>query len=242
MPLNAVLFDLGGTLLDFVYHNDFDEALQLAHHALHKYLTSKGYDLPLQKIVEVSNGIFDAYFDFTSLTFLEIEASLLYSAKLYHLGIEEYANEELIRGAMMSFEDQLIANYDIYDDTKSVLSTLKARDVKLGLVSNNNCTYVFDQLLQIYDLTNSFDAKVVSSEVGIRKPHKGIFLQCLHQLQVKSEHALFVGDRLREDIQGAQNAGMQSVWINRGAESLTPTTLKPHYEIQQLSELLQLLI
>lgn len=242
MKLKAILFDLGGTLLDFEHHQDFDEVLKLAHQALRTYLVSEGFDIPFQKIVDVTNGIFDAYFEFASMTFLEIDATILYSAKLYHLGIEEYTNEELISGAMTTFEDQIINNYYIYEDTKSVLSTLKGREVKLGLVSNNNCSYVFDQLLQIYDLEKYFDATVVSSEVGIRKPHKGIFFHCLNQLKVHGENAMFVGDRLREDIQGATNVGMKSVWINRTNESLTSETSKPSYEINHLTELLDILL
>jgi putative hydrolase of the HAD superfamily len=242
LNLKAVLFDLGGTLLDFEHRQDFDEVLKLAHQALRTYLVSEGFDISLQKIVDVTNGIFDAYFEFTSRTFLEIDKSILYSAKLYHLGIEEYANEELIRGAMTTFEDQIINNYYIYEDTKSILSMLKERKVKLGLVSNNNCTYVFDQLLQIYDLANYFDATVVSNEIGIRKPHKGIFFHCLNQLKVKSENAMFVGDRLHEDIQGAKNAGMKSVWINRNNETLNHETPKPDYTISNLSALLEILL
>lgn len=240
MKLKAVLFDLGGTLLDFEYRTTFDEVLKLANQALKKYLLGEGFDIPLQKIVDVTNGIFDVYFDFVSTTLLEIDAHVLYSAKLYHLGIEEYVNEELINGAMTSFEDQIINNYYIYEDTKSVLNALKEEEFKLGLVSNSNCTYVFNRLLQIYALENYFDATVVSNEVGIRKPHKGIFFHCLNQLEVKSEHAMFVGDRLREDIQGAMSTGMKSVLINKGDEIFTSET-KPNYEITSLSELLKIL-
>ena len=70
---------------------------------------------------------------------------------------------------------------------------------------------------------------------------RGIFLHCLNQLKVKSEHALFIGDRLREDIQGAQNAGMKSIWINRTNETLTSEISKPNYEIHNLSELLEII-
>ena len=52
---------------------------------------------------------------------------------------------------------------------------------------------------------------VFSSEVGVRKPDPRIFRRALDALGVEPENALFVGDRLYEDVLGAARAGMRTV-------------------------------
>lgn len=79
---------------------------------------------------------------------------------------------------------------------------------------------------------------MVSSELGIRKPHQDIFLHCLELLRVKRENALYIGDSLFHDVQGAINAGITCVWLNRKNESIKPDDPHPDYEIHELTELL----
>jgi FMN phosphatase YigB (HAD superfamily) len=55
------------------------------------------------------------------------------------------------------------------------------------------------------------DAIVLSSEVGKRKPHPAIFERALSELDVRSDEALFVGDRLDADVFGAARVGMRTV-------------------------------
>jgi putative hydrolase of the HAD superfamily len=54
-------------------------------------------------------------------------------------------------------------------------------------------------------------ALAVSAEVGKRKPSPAIFEAALAQAGVSAAEALMVGDRLREDIGGAQTVGMSAV-------------------------------
>ena len=55
------------------------------------------------------------------------------------------------------------------------------------------------------------DFAVFSSEVGRRKPDPAIFRRALEALQVAPAAALFVGDRLYEDVRGASGVGMRTV-------------------------------
>jgi putative hydrolase of the HAD superfamily len=52
---------------------------------------------------------------------------------------------------------------------------------------------------------------VFSSDVGVRKPSPEIFLRALGELGVAADRALFVGDRLRQDVGGAHGVGMRAV-------------------------------
>ena len=67
-------------------------------------------------------------------------------------------------------------------------------------------------------LLERLDAIALSAEVGKRKPHALIFESALAQAGVEPGEAVMVGDRLREDVAGAQALGMATVqarWFAR---------------------------
>jgi putative hydrolase of the HAD superfamily len=97
-------------------------------------------------------------------------------------------------------------------DVVSTLGHLKAGGLRLGIVSN--AAYLprlmIGQLTAL-GLRHYFDGVTFSSEVGLRKPHPEIYADALKKVQVEPTNALFVGDRVREDIQGPQQLGMRAV-------------------------------
>jgi len=99
----------------------------------------------------------------------------------------------------------------------ALLEALRGRGLKLAVVSN-----AFDPPALLHgDLTDAgiterVDFAVFSSEVGKRKPHPEIFERALTALGVDPEGALFVGDRLYEDVRGVGEVGMttvQALWF-----------------------------
>ena len=101
--------------------------------------------------------------------------------------------------------------------THALLESLRSRGLKLGLVSN-----AFDpgpllhRDLADVGVAERIDFAVFSSEVGKRKPHPLIFETALDALGVEARDALFVGDALFQDIDGAGRLGMktvQAVWF-----------------------------
>jgi putative hydrolase of the HAD superfamily len=94
----------------------------------------------------------------------------------------------------------------------ALLESLRKRGLKLGLVSN-----AFDPPALLHrDLADAgiserIDYAVFSSEVGRRKPDATIFVRALQALEVEPAAALFVGDRLYEDVRGARDVGMRTV-------------------------------
>ena len=238
--LKAVLFDLGGTL---VYrYTKFSELITLGHQAVVEYLFKKGYTLQIDEAVKVANEIYGAYHTFTEKAYIELDFKIIYSAILSRLGVPDYSNEELISGAITNFYSPIVSAYYITNDVKEVLSKLKKKGLKLGLVTDNHSTDWAFHLLQKFELEPFFDSIVVSSQIGIRKPHKQIFLHSLKTLHINNENSIFVGDSLSHDIQGAENTGIKSVWLNRKRERQKPKTPKPHYEIKNLLELVDIIL
>jgi HAD superfamily hydrolase (TIGR01509 family) len=92
------------------------------------------------------------------------------------------------------------------------LEELRAEGYKLGLVSNITLlgASVREDLHRLA-LLDLFDAVILSSELGVRKPHPRIYSAALEALGTTADQAIFVGDRLREDIGGPRDAGMRAI-------------------------------
>jgi HAD superfamily hydrolase (TIGR01509 family) len=106
----------------------------------------------------------------------------------------------------------MLENWTAYDDTLPTLRALKARGLKLGLVSNVG----FDvrSVLTRGGLDGLFDAVILSFEAGAVKPGAEIFRQALAALGVDPEHALMVGDSPQDDA-GAALIGIRTLILPR---------------------------
>lgn len=83
-----------------------------------------------------------------------------------------------------------------------------------------------------------FEGIIVSDELGIAKPHTGIFDAAFEQLgKPKKEDVLMIGDSLSSDIQGGIHYGIDTCWFNPNAKT-NKKGLRLTYEIQELNELL----
>lgn len=126
-----------------------------------------------------------------------------------------------------------------YDDVVTVLRDLRARGLKIGVVSNWDT-----RLKSISDglgLTPLVDFIVISAEVGVRKPDPGIFKLALDRAGVRPEEALHVGDLLEEDVQGARRAGLRAVLIDRKKRITAPAAPGDVRVVGSLGELIPLL-
>ncbi|MBA7626895.1 (S)-2-haloacid dehalogenase [subsurface metagenome] len=94
------------------------------------------------------------------------------------------------------------------------LSRLIAKGLKLGLVSNGfkqDLQHVLGEL----GLKKWFDAVVCIDSCNCAKPDKEIFLYALDKLGVKAHEAVFVGDSVLYDYEGAMNVGIKPYLIDR---------------------------
>ena len=101
---------------------------------------------------------------------------------------------------------------------QALLDSLRGRGIKTGLVANSwpDPARLLRADVEAAGLAELLDVIVFSEEVGFRKPQPEIFLHALEQLGVRPENAMFVGDRLDTDVQGAAQVGMatvQALWF-----------------------------
>ncbi len=103
--------------------------------------------------------------------------------------------------------------WEIYPEVSQVLNQLAARGVRLAVVSNWDER--LPELLEDLGLAAGFEAIVYSAAVGAEKPHPAIFQRALDLLGEPPPLALHVGDRRREDVEGAQALGMRALHLDR---------------------------
>jgi HAD superfamily hydrolase (TIGR01662 family) len=102
-------------------------------------------------------------------------------------------------------------NFELYDDTLPILREVRARGIKIGLVSNSARDVREFARHHALDI----DAGISSFHHGKTKPHASIFRAVLELLEVEPHDALMVGDSLDDDIEGARALGMQAVLVDR---------------------------
>ncbi len=120
-----------------------------------------------------------------------------------------------------------------------LLSALKGK-VKLGIITNG-FTELQRARLERLGLQDHFDFLVVSEEVGVAKPHQGIFDHALAIMgNPAKEGVLMVGDNPESDILGGINAGLDTCWFNVDNKPV-PEGIMPHYQVSSVEELEQLL-
>ena len=99
-------------------------------------------------------------------------------------------------------------------DALDVLAALKRRDYLVGVLSNTMWPRRHhEEVFARDDLDAYIDAAVYTSELPVAKPHSDAFAAILNALDVRARDAVFVGDRLWDDVLGAQQAGMRAIWI-----------------------------
>ena len=126
------------------------------------------------------------------------------------------------------------SHVQLYPDVEPTLSGLKAKGLKLALVSNG-FKKDLQQILPELGLEKWFDVVVCIESCNCAKPSKAIFLYALDKLEVEPSEAVFVGDSVVQDYEGAFSVGIRPFLVDR--EGRHPSHFN---KIASLTELLTL--
>jgi putative hydrolase of the HAD superfamily len=111
--------------------------------------------------------------------------------------------------------------------------------LRIAFVSNTQTPpALMRRRLAEFGLLELARAAVFSVEIGERKPAERIYRAALDALDVRPQSALFVGDRVREDILGPQSLGMRAVLTHEFRQE-DPAGAQPAGVIQSLAALWQ---
>jgi len=131
------------------------------------------------------------------------------------------------------FGDERRTRHEVFADAAGALSRLQGSH-SLALVTNGAACLQREKLAAS-GLVESFEAVIVSEDVGAAKPDASVFERALELLDIPGERVVMVGDSFAKDIEGALSAGLGAVWLNRNG---APPTARPDVtEISTLAEL-----
>ncbi|HEY9289081.1 MAG TPA: HAD family hydrolase [Candidatus Dormibacteraeota bacterium] len=234
--IEAILFDYGHTLIHFDDrpHDRLLDAYEKINHLLAERLRR---DVPGATVLieKVSRAVDDEIQrDYATGREEEVEIAGLYDKALRALGLE--LDPAVIEQVMELEQDGWIGAVHVGPDVGSTLQRLRTDGLRLGIVSN--AAYLPRLMvgqMRALGLLDYFDGVTFSSEVGRRKPHAAIYQDALGKLHVEPGNALFVGDRVKEDIQGPQRLGMRAVLTREWRQEEDPGTAD--FVIDRLGEL-----
>ncbi|MDD9934664.1 MAG: HAD family hydrolase [Myxococcales bacterium] len=151
------------------------------------------------------------------------------------LGIEDDGLSQRVADEFTTRKEAAVAPFEGAIET---LEALRARGVRLGLVTNGSGTFQ-RRKLERYGLARFFEAILIEGEWGRGKPDPSIFQEALTRLGATPEQTWMVGDNLNADIAGAQALGMRGIWNDHARAGLpAEPPARPHRVIHQVSELL----
>jgi len=123
------------------------------------------------------------------------------------------------------------ADLEIYPDVMETITQLKAKGVKIGVITNA-LKRDYEQILKKLKLTSFFDVVVGIDTLNRAKPDKEIFLHAVDMLGVCPEQVVFIGDSVKYDYEGAEHAGLKPLLIDReGKASESVETIRSLSEV-----------
>jgi putative hydrolase of the HAD superfamily len=227
LTVEAVLFDWGGTLSTYA-----DVDLLSMWRAAAEVLAPEDAERLAERLLEAENAWWTQRVGFGDGTGSGTTEDLIRSVEeRTHLPVEE---------ALAAYHGAWEITIDHDPAALGVLKGLKERGVRTGLLSNTHWPRALhERWLDEAGLLEHLDVRLYTSDMEHMKPHPAAFTALLDAVGVTADRAVFVGDRLRDDILGAQGVGMRAVHLT-GRHPLEPTDIVPDVEMASVAGLLDL--
>lgn len=138
------------------------------------------------------------------------------------------------------FREASIKKLRLFDGAKELLLNLRRAGGKLYLLSNAQACFTRGELEKL-DLADKFDGIILSSEIGFKKPSKKFFDIAFEKFGLSPNECVYIGNDLRDDVQGARRAGMRSVYIPTAQSGKYSEKIEPDIRVKSHKELIKIL-
>lgn len=225
MVIKAVLFDLYRTIVD-IATDEHDPGVYglLARSLAYHGVNADPEELKTAYFEEVRRRLKRAAEEYP-----EVDVYDVFSLMLRRYGNRRYAKSVVVHAALL-FRSLTIRRFGLYEGCAAALAGLKGR-YKTALVSD--AQWVFTQPeMRMLGLDRCFDAVILSSRFGFRKPDTRLFAAALERLEVPASEAVYIGDNPSRDLTGAKRAGMRCILFRPETtvfEEFAPDGILTHY-------------
>ena len=225
----AVIFDFDNTLIN--YHRCEREALR---QTLVRHAVIDGGEQSWEAFWGVYDPINWSYWERRhTLTRSELTYHTFRDALLGHLG------DDSLAGELANTYWELFCSLCYFEPGAHEALVHTASKHRLGMITNGYGE-AQRRRLDACGIADLFEALIISDEAGMRKPDPRIFELALAEMGISREEALFVGDSIADDYEGARSVGIDFCFYNRDDCTL-PREVTPKYEIHRLTEIMNLL-
>jgi len=126
----------------------------------------------------------------------------------------------------------------IFPGAHDAIDALKARGVKLALVTNG-AALPQRAKVERFALTHRFDHIQIEGEHGFGKPEERAYLHAMEALGVTASDTWMIGDNLEWEIVAPQRLGIYAIWMDVHGDGLPEgSMIRPDRIIRSLAELL----
>lgn len=237
--IQAALFDLGGTLLDFNPEGyAWLEWERIGLTSAHAFLSAQGHALDREAFIAHFMDALPRRWTLATQGKQNLTLDGLLQEACIAGGKAVPAAD--IRAAIPHYIAPLDQRVAMYDDTLGTIQALHARGLKIGLISNT--MWPGDEHrreMERFGFLHYFHDTLFSGDVALWKPQPELYQLALDRLGVLAERAFFVGDTPEHDLVGAQAVGMKTVYKRNTSFALDG--VHPDAEITHLAELLELI-
>lgn len=225
--MNTVLFDLDGTLV------------QHSHVLLPPILAEWGEARTLDAVTDAFARQILWFYDHVADAELHGWVKTLwirfYGHVLDDLGIPD-TDHSRATWIYAFFEENPVP--PLYPDVPEVLTSLSSAGWKMGIITQRSRAGAC-RFLTSHDLLARFPVVIAGDDGHGRKPDAAPFLTALDKLDTPPDKAVFVGDRIDDDCEGALSAGLGAFLIDReGLHSHVDHTDAGYTALNHLSDLL----
>jgi HAD superfamily hydrolase (TIGR01549 family) len=148
-----------------------------------------------------------------------------------------HASPADIRRAIDSLMLEAIHSTEAVPGTAETVQFLHRLGVRLGVVSSAVHHQTLDWIIDRMGLTHCFHQVVTSASSGYYKSTPGIYHAALRDLDGHAATSVHVGDSLRWDVETAQQAGLNAVWLRtkrREVFNTLPNTAVPSLTLETM--------
>jgi len=222
-PINAILFDAGGTLVQgaMPWWEFYTQALQLARRPLPLRNMVVAYETAIRRLVQDRH---------TAGSDRPGVARGLTAYLAHEFGLSETRLQQALDEVLYDYPQarRLVC----LDGAKEVLAALRARGYRLAVISN--WSFDLPESLDHLGLGQYLEAVFASETLGYAKPSNAAFLLPLDRLGLAAAACAYVGDLYDVDVWGAARVGLTPILFD-------PLELRLHPDVRSVASLRELL-
>lgn len=231
--VDAVLFDLGNTLVSYYTSDRFYPILEQSVHSVASVVNDHGRSTDAMAAFELAKT-FNRERD--DLRVWPLSERL---TQIFGDPSNEFP-EPMMEEMVGAFLGPIFATGTLDPQAIPMLQRLRETGTKTAIVSNTpwgSPTGPWRRELDRWGLLEFVDDVVFCVDTGWRKPATQPFLEAMSRLEVSPQRTVFVGDDEKWDVEGARRAGIEPVLISNS--HVNTSELKVIFSLNELIDTLE---